>query len=341
MPDIGQYSPEQPFVPHSFMQLNLSNAFIPRVTAPQTLSPEGVGAGNSTWKFFMQGATNPFAGRGIVPSAPAAETDFYTNQKFISNSDEYQSGSTYKDIGFLIGRDNEDMWAKNRTWWDETFNTVIRLLDKSGAYAVQGIGFLGGLVGMGNKHNNYHSGSNFADWIAGASDNGLATWAKDVGEDVDNVYRPIYNEASDRDSGFFSRMFTDLDFWKGDVADGAAFLLSAYATGNIFNGLNLGGAAVRGINSMRGLQFADEAAALSAEGLTGMSEAAMLSRGATATTQAAPIIPGVLSREAGAIVTDMTSTLANSPLAKGINMGVNTLMLTASESLTEASSLKK
>jgi len=340
MPDIGKYSPEQPFVPHQFLQINLSNAFIPRVTAPETLSPTGVGQGSSTWKFFMQGANNPFAGRGIVPGAPAAEADYYSNQKFLSDSDDYQSGNNYQDLGFLIGRDNEDLWAKNRTWWDETFNTVIRLLDKTGAYAVQGIGFLGGLVGLGNKNNNYHSGSNFADWIAGASDNGLASWGRDAAEDVDNIYRPIYNEASDRDAGFFSRMFTDLDFWKGDVVDGAAFLLSAYATGNIFNGLNLGGAAVRGINALRGLQFADEAAALSAEGLSGMSEAAMLSRGATATVEAAPVIPGVLSREAGAVVTDMAKTIGNSPLAKGMNMGINTLMLTASESLTEAAALK-
>ena len=340
MPDIGKYSPEQPFVPQFFSQLNLSNAFIPRVTVPQTLSPEGIGPGNSTWKFFLQGATNPFAGRGIVPSAPAATDDYYSNQKFLSKSDEYQSGSTYKDIGFLIGRDNEDLWAKNRTWWDETFNTVVRLFDKAGAYTVQGLGFLGGLIGIGNKHNNYHSGSNFADWIAGASDNGLAQWGRDVADDVDNIYRPIYNEAADRDKGFFSRMFTDIDFWKGDVVDGAAFMLSAYATGNIFNGLNLGGSAVRGINAMRGLQFADEAAALSAEGLSGMSEAAALSRGATMTAEGGTVIPGVLSREAGAVMTDISRGIANSPLAKGINMGVTTLMLTASESMTEASTLK-
>lgn len=341
MPDIGKYSPEQPFAPHFFSQINLSNAFIPRVTVPDTLTPESPGgSGNSTWKFFLQGASNPFAGRGIVPIGPAARDDYYSNQKFLSKSDEYQSGSTYQDIGFLIGRDNEDLWAKNRSWWDETFNTVIRLLDKAGAYTVQGFGFLGGLIGIGNKHNNYHSGSNFADWIAGASDNGLAQWGRDVAEDVDNIYRPVYNEAADRDKGFFSRMFTDLDFWKGDVVDGAAFMLSAYATGNVFNSLNLGTKAVQGINAWRGLQFADEAAALSAEGLTGMSEAATVSRAATMTAEGAPVIPGVASAEAGKVVTDIARGIANSPLANGINMGVATLMNTASESMTEATLLK-
>lgn len=341
MPDIGKYSPERPFAPHFFSQINLSNAFIPRVTVPNTLTPESPGGGdNNTWKFFLEGASNPFAGRGIVPIGPAAKDDYYSNQKFLSKSDEYQSGSTYQDIGFLIGRDNEDLWSKNRSWWDESFNTVIRLLDKAGAYTVQGFGFLGGLIGIGNKHNNYHSGSNFADWIAGASDNGLAQWGRDVAEDVDNIYRPVYNEAADRDKGFFSRMFTDLDFWKGDVVDGAAFMLSAYATGNVFNSMNLGTKAVQGINAWRGLQFADEAAALSAEGLTGMSEAATVSRAATMTAEGAPVIPGVASAEAGKVVTDIARGIANSPLANGINMGVATLMNTAAESMTEATSLK-
>ena len=339
MPDIGKYSPEQPFSPHFFSQINLSNAFIPRVTIPNTFIPSSIYENKQGWD-SVPGADNPFAGRGIVPIGPAARDDYYSNQKFLSKSDEYQAGNTYRDIGFLIGRDNEDLWAKNRTWWDETFNTVVRLLDKAGAYTVQGFGFLGGLIGIGNKHNNYHSGSNFADWIAGASDNGLATWGRDVADDVDNIYRPVYNEAADRDKGFFSRMFTDLDFWKGDVVDGAAFMLSAYATGNVFNSLNLGTKAVQGINAWRGLQFADEAAALSAEGITGMSEAANLSRAATMTAEGAPVIPGVTSAEAGKIVTDISRGIANSPLANGINMGVATLMNTASESMTEATSLK-
>lgn len=341
MPEISKYSPDKPFVPHFFSQVNLSNAFIPSVTMPDTLSPShGVGQGNDTWSFFLQGGSNPFKGIGVVPGAPAAKDDYWKNQKFSSASDEYQSGNTYKDIGFLIGRDNEDLWAKNRSWWDETFNTVVRLVDKAGAYTVQGFGFLGGLVGIGNKSSRYHSGSNFADWIAGASDNGLAAWARDVGEDVDNLYRPVYNEASDRDAGFFRRMFTDLEFWKGDVVDGAAFLTSAYLSGNVFNSLNLGGAAIRGVNSWRGLQFADEAAALSAEGLTGASEAATLSRGATFAESGAPLTPNALSREAGDIVRGVVRERGNFANAKMINMGVTTLINTASESLFEASNLK-
>jgi hypothetical protein len=340
MPDLSKYSPDKPFVPSFFSQVNLGNAFIPSVTNPDVNGPSGVGEGNDTWGFFLRGASNPFAGMGIVPSAPAAATDYWSNQKFSSESGEYQSGNTLRDIGFLIGRDNEDLWAKNRTWWDESFNSVVRLFDKAGAYTVQGFGFLGGLIGIGNKHSNYHSGSNFADWIAGAADNGLAAWGRDAGENVDNIYRPIYNEASDRDAGFFKRMFTDLDFWKGEITDAAGFLLSAYVTAGLTGELRLGERALRGINSWRGLQFADEAAALSSEGLTGMSEAASLSGAAQVTAEAAPVIPNILGREAGAVVTSAVKEAGNFANAQRINMGVATLVNTASEAMVEASSLK-
>lgn len=340
MPDISTYSPDKPFVPTLFSQVNLGNAFIPSVTMPETSSPSGRGAGNDTWSFFLKGANNPFAGRGIVPSGPAAVTDYWTNQKFSSESDEYQSGNTFQDIGFLIGRDNESLWSKNRSWWDESFNTVVRLLDKAGAYTVQSLGFLGGLIGIGNNNNNYHSGSNFADWIAGASDNGLAAWGKDAAENVDNIYRPIYNEASDRNAGFFKRMFTDSEFWKGEVADAAAFLLSAYATGGLAGELKLGEKVLRGVNSWRGLQFADEAGALSSEGLTGMSEATALSGGATATAEGAAVVPNILSREAGGILTNAVTEAGNFANAGRINMGISTLINTASESMIESSHLK-
>ena len=157
MPDqFAPYTPEKPFVPTQFSEMNLHDAFIPSVTVPEVGTVSAVNKGNNDtdyWSAYLKlNGRNPFSNLGIVPAGPAAVTDYASNKKFTSEADSYQSGNTYRDIGFLIGRDNEDLFAKHRSWWDESFNTVVRLLDKAGAYTLQGFGFLGGLVGIGNKH---------------------------------------------------------------------------------------------------------------------------------------------------------------------------------------------
>lgn len=343
MPDFSQYSPEKGFVPQIFSKVNLSDVFIPRVPLPDVTNVKGMGndTGDDPWSAMLKiTGRNPFGGLGIVPAGPAAMTDYWSNRKFTSEADSYADGNTYRDIGFLIGRDNENLFAKNRGWWDESFNTVIRLLDKAGAYSVQGFGFLGGLVGLGNKHYNY-DGSGFSNWIAGASDNALSQWASDVTEDVDNIYRPIYQDAEDRDKGFFKRMLTDAEFWKGEVTDGVAFLLSAYATGNLGKILDLGGKAVRGTSALRGLNFADNVAAFSDEGLSGLSEATQLSRGASiASETGAPLVPNTFSGNAGKVYSQFLNEAGNFANARKINMGVSTLINTASESMFEANNIK-
>jgi len=343
MPDFSPYSPDKPFVPTFFSKVNLNDAFVPSVTVPEVGKSSDIGSGedNNPWSFFLKSTgRNPFSNLGIVPAGPAATTDYFSNRKFTSEADSYQSGSTYKDIGFLIGRDNENLFAKNRSFWDESFNTAVRLLDKAGAYTLQGFGFLGGLVGIGNDHNNYSNGSGFANWIAGASDNALSAWSKDFADNVDNYYRPIYQDAEDRDKGFFKRMLTDSEFWKGDAVDGVAFLGSAYLTGNLGQVANLGGKAVRGVAALRGLNFADEAAALSAEGLSGVSEATNLSKGATAAESGAPLTPNAFSSNAGKVFSRYAEEAGNFENARRINMGVSTLINTASESMFEADNLK-
>lgn len=341
MPDLSKYSPEKPFVPTIFSEVNLGNAFIPSVELPGVNSPSRVGAGSNDdpWNFFLRTTgRNPFSGLGVVPAGPAAMDEYWANRKFTSEADSYQSGNTYQELGFLIGRDNESLFAKNRSWWDESFNTAVRLLDKTGAYAVQGFGFLGGLVGIGNKNENY-SGNGFANWIAGASDNALSVWAREVADETDNIYRPIYQEAEDKEKGFFRRMVTDSEFWKGDAVDGVAFLGGAYLTGNLGQILNVGGKAVRGIAAARGLNFAERAAALSDEGLSGLSQATNLSKGATA-VEGAPVVANTFSPNAGTVYSRFLNEAGNFANARKINMGVSTLINTASESLFEASSIK-
>lgn len=344
MPDFSQYSPEKGFVPQIFSKVNLSDAFVPRVPLPDVNDPNS-GAGKPSddpWTYMLRATgRNPFAGMGVVPAGPAAMTDYWSNRKFTSEADSYQSGSTYQDLGFLIGRDNENLFAKNRGWWDESFNTAIRLLDKAGGYTVQGFGFLGGLVGLGNKHYNY-DGNGFSNWIAGAADNALSQWGGEFAEDVDNIYRPIYQDAEDREKGFFKRMLTDSEFWKGEVTDGVAFLMSAYASSNLGKILDVGGKVVRGNAAIRGLNFADNAAAFSDEGLSGLSEATNLSRGgATAAVETgAPLVPNTLSSNAGNVYSQFLNEAGNFANARKINMGVSTLINTASESLFEANSIK-
>jgi hypothetical protein len=345
MPDLSQYSPEKPYVPQQFSKVNLSDAFVPRVELPN-VSDVNAGTGTNVddpWTYLLRTTgRNPFAGMGIVPAGPAAMTDYWSNRKFTSEADSYQSGNTYRDIGFLIGRDNENLFAKNRSFWDESFNTIVRLLDKAGGYTAQGFGFLGGLIGIGNKANRYDNGSGFANWIAGASDNGLAQWGAEFTEDVDNIYRPIYQDAEDKNKGFFRRMLTDAEFWKGEVTDGVAFLLSAYAGSNLGKILDVGGKVVRGSASLRGLNYADNAAAFSDEGLTGLSETTNLSRGGAtmAAETGAPLVPNTLSSNAGRVYSQFLQEAGNFSNARKINMGVSTLINTASESMFEASSLK-
>ena len=248
----------------------------------------------------------------------------------------------YRDIGFVIGRNNEDMWANNIGWFTNATNFPFRVLDKVGAYGVAGFGFLGGLIGLGNNSSAYNSGSWLADWIAGASDNALAQWGKDKADDVDNVWRPVYNEAGDANKGFFRRALTDAEFWTGDVADGVSFLLSAYGTGGLGRGLNLGGRLAKGVNSVRGLQYADDAAAtaMSDIGLTGMADDAILSGGA-AVANNAPVVSQALGRGAGATVLDkVLKGINNNPFKEGVNMGVGTILNTAGEAMFEATELK-
>lgn len=344
MPDLDKYSPNTPFVPQDFGKVNLSDVFIPSVDLPTVNTPNtdsGDGGGDNAWSFLLKKTgRNPFAGLGIVPAGPAAVDDYYTNRKFTSEADSYQFGSKYKDLGFLIGRDNEDLFAKHESIFGEAFNATVRLLDKTGAYALQGFGFLGGLVGIGNKHNNYHSGSGFANWIAGASDNALALWGKGWADNVDNIYRPIYNEAADRNKGFFKRMISDAEFWTGDVVDGAAFLGSAYLTSGLGKILDLGTKAVRATASLRGLNFADEATALSTEGLAGMSESTSLSGGATAIEGGAQAVPNAFSPTAGQVISQVSKEAGNFANARKINMYVSALINTGSEAMFEASNLK-
>lgn len=344
MPDFSPYSPDKPFVPHQFTQLNLNDAIIPPVTVPevgQVTNAVGAGEQDNPWAFFLKTTgRNPFSGLGIVPAGPAAMTDYASNKKFSSEAASYQSGNTYRDYGFLIGRDNEDLFAKHRSWWDESFNTVFRLLDKAGGYTVQGFGFLGGLVGVGNKHGNYSNNSGFSNWIAGAADNSLATWARDVNANVDDLYRPIYNEASDRNKGFFKRMFTDSEFWKGDAVNMGAFLVSAYATGNLGQILNVGGKAVEGAASLRGLNFANTAEALSEEGISGASEATNLSKGATITPDGAAVVPNAFSRNAGNLYSRVLKESGNFNNAAKLNLGVSSLLETSSFSMMNAADIK-
>ena len=340
MPDLSSYSPDKGFVPHLYSQVNLSDVFIPSVGLPEVNAPSGVNSGEDYWSLLLKSTgRNPFSHLGIIPAAPAAVDDYWSNRKFTSEADSYQSGSTYKDIGFLIGRDNEDLFSRNRSWWDESFNTVARLLDKAGGYTVQGFGFLGGLMGIGN-HNDRYESNGFANWIAGAADNGLAVWAKDFNENVDNYYRPIYNEASDREKGFWKRMLTDGEFWKGETVDMVGFLASAYATGGIGEFLNLGGKAVRGLAALKSLNFADPAVALSEEGLSGLSEATNLNKGAAISETGAPLVTNTFSPNAGKFYSRFVQEAGNFANANKINMGVGTIINSASEAMFEASNLK-
>ena len=70
-------------------------------------------------------------------------------------------------------------------------------------------------------------------------------------DSVKNDWLNIYQEAADRNKGFFSRAFTDLNFWTEDVVDGAAFMASAFIPGMALTKLGAGTKLAQGLSALR------------------------------------------------------------------------------------------
>jgi hypothetical protein len=146
------------------------------------------------------------------------------------------------DYGYVYGIDNDDFYGQQegafKTFGKGAARLGVGIVSKVG----EGVGFIGSLLNPENWD---------ADLISNASDNAFSDLFKSLDEKSKNEWLPTYQEAEDRDKGFWSRAFTDGDFWMTDAVDGVAFLVSAWVPGLALSKLSLGARLARGISGLR------------------------------------------------------------------------------------------
>lgn len=165
-------------------------------------------------------------GAGTEPVIPATGTERYLDENY----------------GFNPGRDNEDFYAQRQHWYSEIPKSIFLkfpglILSKTGT----GIGYLAGLMNPGAWSDNY---------IGHAADNAIIRVFEGLEDTIKNDWLPTYQEAADRDKGFFARAFTDLNFWTDDVADGAAFMASAFVPGLALSKIGVGTRIASGLSRL-------------------------------------------------------------------------------------------
>lgn len=348
MPDFNKYAATIPNIRPELPKTGINQIVQPVFDYVNTFPPStvfGDAGQSSSIDLFNKGEVNPFAHLGQTPIAPAAATDYNTARRYNDSS-----------LMFLPTRDNEDLYAKDQGFFRSVGDGLGRLVLTTGTKLGTGIGYTAGLMGMGNSQ---EAGTGFGGWISGAADNGLAKWFENLeNEKIKTDWLPIYQEAADRDKGFFRRAATDLNFWTEDLTDGAAFMIGAFVPGMAISKLGAGASAVSALAKIRGLTQIGEAAALGADGLTGAVESgAALSRGAT--VAGTDILKGAAAIEGNtadlaAKYTATTKTtesglqeiprvigwIDNAKLARNIDVGATTFINTGSEAMFEAAGVK-
>jgi hypothetical protein len=146
------------------------------------------------------------------------------------------------DYGYIYGIDNDDFYGEQ----EGAFKTFGKGIGRLGlgivSKAGEGVGFIGGLLDPYNWN---------ADIISNASETGLSEIFRSLDDKTKNDWLPTYQEAADREKGFWSRAFTDGDFWMTDTMDGLAFLVSAWIPGLALSKLQLGARLAMGVSGLR------------------------------------------------------------------------------------------
>lgn len=144
--------------------------------------------------------------------------------------------------GYIYGIDNDDFYGQQegafKTFGKGAARLGVGVVSKVG----EGVGFIGSLLNPENWN---------GDIISNASDNAFSDVFKSLDEKSKNEWLPTYQEAEDRNKGFWSRAFTDGDFWMTDAVDGVAFLVSAWIPGLALSKLSLGARLARGVSGLR------------------------------------------------------------------------------------------
>lgn len=148
-----------------------------------------------------------------------------------------------QDYGFIPGIDNDDFYGKREAWYETLGKGAFKLPTYIVTKTLQGFGFLAGLASPWNW------GSD-EGVVSKAADNALYKAMESFDDWTKNEWMPTFQEAADRDKGFFGRMFTDGDFWAEDAVDGAAFMISAFIPGMVLSKVGLGAATMRSLGAL-------------------------------------------------------------------------------------------
>lgn len=265
-----------------------------------------------------QSIPGPGTGGGMVTQSPPAPRNYqealaFVERRAAQKNPLYGSGFTTpnrapfsearkfvgEDYGYIFGADNEDFYGQRQSGLAKLgkgifINLPVLAVAKTG----QGLGFVANLFNPENM---------FSDegYFASAVDNGFSNAFATLEDKLKNEWSwtKTFQEAEDREKGFWSRMFTDANFWSDEVVDGTAFMLSAYLPGGALSKLGVGMGIAKGLSRF-----------------------GIGSRTAAATLEGLETVPNYL-RNASAIA---------SKLDRGVQWG----LATASESMYEAKGVK-
>ena len=167
------------------------------------------------------------------------------------------------DYGYRYGVDMDDFYGEMESPLTTFTKGVGRFALGVGTKVGQGAGFILGLANPQNWDE---------DIITKASDNGITYLFDQLDEKTKQDWLPTFQEAADRDKGFWNKFFTDGDFWMTDAVDGAAFLVSAWVPGMALSKLGLGTKLAQSLSGLRlgvgGAEAAVEGAAMTQNYLT-------------------------------------------------------------------------
>jgi hypothetical protein len=149
-----------------------------------------------------------------------------------------------QDYGYIFGIDNDDFYGQREGVFLTLGKAIPRFVGLTIAKVGEGIGFTAGLL-----TNLDAIGSN-EGIVSKAADNALYEAMSKFEDNIKTDWLPTFQEAADREKGFWSRAFTDLDFWTDDVVDGAAFMASAFVPGMALSKIGLGTRLMRGLGGL-------------------------------------------------------------------------------------------
>jgi hypothetical protein len=210
-----------------------------------------------------------------LPEPKSYEDFMAQNEAVLSRDPLYGTGArtpgVYKEsvvrryddqkYGYIPDVDMDDFYGKRESWLETTGKGLGRIIPYTGVKVLEGIGFTAGLLSPWNY---------FGDEgvVSNAADNTLAKWASEMDDELKNEWMPTFQEAADREKGFWNRFVTDGDFWAEDFVDGAAFALSAFIPGMALSKLGLGARAMTLAGRMRYGVGAAEAAVQGASSMS-------------------------------------------------------------------------